>query len=105
MPTKKQRKVAAAEGEQLPLIDVTPANSKEIISVARDYKKAVSARMRCGEKEVELKKKLLGLVEEAKLERLADGVIRFKVDGMLITVTPRDELIKVKEDGDDDKEG
>ena len=41
------------------------------------------------------------MVKDAGLKRLDDGTIRFKVDGMLITVTPRDELIRVKEDDDE----
>ena len=89
-------------GEQMDLIDVAPANVKKIKPVAKKYEAAKRARMAAGEEEAELKERLLELVHEAKLSRLEDGTIRFKVDGMLITVTPRDELIKVKDETGDE---
>ena len=88
-------------GEQLDLIDITPENGKAILAIAKDYKKAVAARMRMGEKEVELKGKLLELIKKENLARLENGSIRFRLDGVIITVTPRDELIKVKEEGEE----
>ena len=88
-------------GEQLDLIDVTPENSKKIIAVAKRYKAAQSQRIEALQEEIAEKQKLLGLVKEANLQRLEDGKIRFRVDGMTITVTLRDELIKVKEDGEE----
>ena len=88
-------------GEQIPLLDVGPENAGPILEVARGYKKAVVARMRAGEKEVDLKVKLLDLIKKANLARLEDGRIRFRIDGMIITVKPRDELITVKDESEE----
>ena len=84
--------------EQLELIDVSPENMKEIKPAATAYQKAKSARINATVKEVETKTKLLGLVKAAKMKALDDGVIRFRCDGLLISITPRDELVKVKEE-------
>lgn len=82
------------------LIDVGPENSKEIIRVARLYKTTLSKRIDLLAQEVEHKHKLLELINNAHLQRLPDGRIRFKVEGYTITVTPRDELVKIKEDSE-----
>lgn len=97
-----RRKKDQTEGEQLDLIDVSPANSKEIIKQARIYKKAQAERCEALAEEVESKQKLLSLIKEAGLKPLEDGVIRFRLDGFTITVKPRDELVKVKDDSEDE---
>ena len=84
--------------EQLDLIDVSPENIKEIIPAARTYQKAKVARMNATERETKAKVALLSLVKAAKLKPLDDGTIRFRCDGLIISITPRDELIKVKEE-------
>ena len=84
--------------EQMELIDVGPENMKEIKPAAKAYQKAKTARINASTKEVQTKNKLLGLVKTAKLKPLDDGVIRFRCDGLLISITPRDELIKVIEE-------
>ncbi len=84
-------------GEQLDLIDVAPENSKEIIDEAKKYKKWQNQRMRALEEETASKQKLLELMKKANLQRLDDGKLKISVDNYTITVTPRDELIKVKE--------
>ncbi len=84
--------------EQMDLIDVAPKNMKEIKPAAQIYQKAKEARQRATDKEVDAKTKLLNLVKAAKLKPLEGGVIRFRCDGLLISITPRDELIKVKKD-------
>jgi len=95
MPKGKEKK---KKSEQLPLIDVQPKNKKEIIACANRYKKAQSERIEALNREKEEKQSLLDLVEKGNLQRLDDGTIKFHVDGMTITVTPRDELVQVKED-------
>lgn len=97
----KKQTMEPAPGEQMDLIDVGPENLKQIKPIAKEYRAAVKARMAAGETEKDLKEQLLAMVKDANLTRLDDGTIRFKVDGMLITVTPRDELIRVKEDDDE----
>ena len=44
-------------------------------------------------------------MREAKLQPNEDGVISFLIDGVKITVTPRDELLRVKEEAEDDEDG
>jgi hypothetical protein len=84
--------------EQLELIDVGPENMEEIKPAAQLYQKAKMARIKATDREVKTKTALLKAVKAAKLGRLEDGSIRFRCDGMLISITPRDELVKVKED-------
>lgn len=98
------RKRKKPKDEQLDLIDVQPENAKEIIKVAREYKEAQRERLAWLKSETDSKQQLLSLVKEAKLKPLEGGVIRFKVDGVLISVTPRDELVKVKEDDEPEEE-
>lgn len=97
---RKKQTMEPAPGEQMDLLDVSPANLKQIIPVAKKYRQAVKRRMVALEEETKLKGQILDLVRDAKLHRLADGSIKFKCDGMLITVTPRDELVKVKDEED-----
>jgi multidrug resistance efflux pump len=95
----KNQKNESAAGEQLDLIEVAPENAKKIVAVARKYKSAQAERLAALEVEVAEKQNLLELVRQAKLP-LVDGKIKFKTDGYIITVTPRDELVKVKNEGE-----
>ena len=99
---KNQEQETVTVGEQLELIDVGPANLKAIKPIARRYRNAMKRRVDALAEEVEAKQQILALIKDAKLSRLQDGTIRFKCDGMLITVTPRDELVKVKEESEDE---
>jgi len=83
--------------EQLDLIDVHPENEKAIVSAAKMYKKYQAARLGALAKEVEQKKLLLSLIRDAKLKPLDDGRIKFSCDNFVITVTPADMKINVKE--------
>lgn len=85
-------------GEQLDLIDIAPKNAKVIIEAARIYKRLLATRQKALVKEVAQKAEVLRLVREAELTPLEGGKIRFRYDGFLISVTPRDELIKVIEE-------
>lgn len=89
------------EGEQLDLIEVEPEEAKEIARIARAYKKAQKARVTALAEEIKQKEKLLAVVKEAKLQPGVDGMYTFKANGTIITVTPRDELVKVKFEDED----
>lgn len=103
MARKKRDEDEIEVGEQMDLIDVKPENLNEIKPVAKKYRAAVKRRMKALEDEIQLKGEILELVKAADLKPLDNGVIRFKCDGMTITITPRDMLVKVKdESGDDD---
>ena len=102
--TKAPRRLGRPKAEQLDLIpDARPANEKEIARVANDYRMAL--REQCAALSVakERKEELLALVKEAKLTPTDDGKIQFHAGGLLIMVTPRDELVRVKDEtGDED---
>ena len=97
--TKRKVKKAAEKnkGEQLDLIDVYPKNMKTIIAAAKKYKRLQADRLAALELEVEQKQKVLDLIHGAKFQTLDDGKIKFEYQGITITVTPRDELISIKE--------
>lgn len=92
----KQKKTKNT-GEQMPLIDVGPENTKAIIAEVRVYKKHQADRLAALEKEIKQKAKIKALVQAANLHRLKDGTIKFTVENTTITLTPRDELIQIKE--------
>ena len=87
-------------GEQLQLIDVLPKKAKPIIKQARIYKRFQLARKAALKAEVEQKQKVLNLVKAANIKSLKDGVIRFTCDDVTICITPRDELLQIREDAD-----
>ena len=84
--------------EQLDLIDVAPENAKAIVAKARIYKMRMDERRTALKKEIDAKQEVLALVKEAKLQPLEGGKIRFKYEGFTISITPRDELVQVKEE-------
>lgn len=83
--------------DQKMLIDVLPEDAKPIIEAAREYKEVQGERLTALSREKKLKQKVLGLVKEAKFQPLEGGVIKFECEGCTITVTPRDELVQVKD--------
>lgn len=84
-------------GEQLALIDVQPENAEPIIQAARLYKKFQAARLTALNKEVAQKRKILELVKVADLQPLEGGKIKFEYDNVMVSITPRDELVTVKD--------
>jgi hypothetical protein len=98
-------KKAAVEGEQLELMDVTPEYAKPLKAAARKYKKAMGERQAALKEEVEAKQKVLEIVKAANVTPGADGVTQVHVGDLTIKITPRDELVKVKLDEDEDEGG
>ena len=105
-PQTKKKTDKPDDGEQLDLIETEPENAKEVARLARRYKKAQRARMAAGDEEADCKERLLLEVKEAGIKSGADGKYRFRAGDATITVTPRDELVSVKfeddDEGDDD---
>lgn len=98
----KPRTLKFRRHEQLDLIsDVRPENEKQIARVALDYRAVRQERVFALESEKQQKAKLLQLIKDANLTPMAGGKIRFHADGLLITVTPRDELVHVKDEHED----
>ena len=86
-------------GEQMPLIDVSPEHSKEIVKVVRAYNAKVKARLaiqKGKDGEEDLQQKLLELVKAENLNRDNEGKIKFTVDGIEIELVPTKEKVKVK---------
>jgi hypothetical protein len=90
------------EGEQMPLIDIEPENAREIIKQAKIYEAVKKERIIALQNEVESKHKLLELIKNSGIPRSEDGSITYKSGTLTITVTPRDELVKVKDKSDDE---
>lgn len=95
--TKKETETNGS-GEQLDLIDVTPENVKEIKELLHPYKKVQAKRIAALNKELELKDKILSLIKAANLEKLPNGSIKFRCEGMIITLKPTDEKLTIKEE-------
>ena len=87
--------------EQLPLIDVTPANQKKLIPILKEYREAVSQRCQWGVDEVSCKRKIIEMVKEMGIVADSDGSYKFRVDGATVKVTPQDIKLDVKFDADD----
>lgn len=85
--------------EQGSLIDVQPKNANEILKAAQEFKSASFRKSKAKEAEDACKATLLDLVKSAGLQPLDNGVIQVRIAGIVITVTPNEESVKVKEEG------
>ncbi len=84
-------------GEQLDLIDVDPTNAKVLKRIATKYKSAMKARQQALAEEIKLKHDLIDAAKNAGIQADSDGKMKFSVDKEIeISITPRDELVKVK---------
>jgi predicted site-specific integrase-resolvase len=95
----KKKKNTNKTEEQMDLLDVHPQEAKQILSIAKNYKDVVNERVKLTKKETDLKEKLKSLIRSAGLTPMADGTIKFSLDGYSISMQPRDELIRVAETG------
>lgn len=96
----RKKKSDLKVGAQMELIEVGPENLKEISKHLKVYKDAQTKRLAALKIETEKKQVILDLVHKAGLGRLPDGRIRFTCDGLLVEVTPTDEVIKIKKGPD-----
>lgn len=94
-----------SDQEQTTLCELTPENEKEMAKLARAYKKHMRERMAANKKEVDYKQKIIAAAKEAGIVALPDGSFKFKAGDATISIKPRDELIKVKFDDDEDEDG
>ena len=100
----KKKKDEQESGVQGDLIDVAPENAKPIIRAARLYKKFLRARQEALSQEIKQKAKVLELVRAAELQPIDNtGKLRFEYDGVTISITPRDELVQIKDKAEMDK--
>ena len=82
---------------------------KPLLRAARLYGRFKRARVEAGGRELDAREKLSPLVKDAihkfKVPADKDGVYKFSTQGVVFTLTPREELIKAKfpdENGDDE---
>jgi hypothetical protein len=101
-PMEEQLEQEEAGGEQLDLIDIAPKEAKPIVGAARVYKKLQKIRLAALDKEVEQKQKVLKLVHKANLQPDDEGKIKFKYEGIVITVKPTKESITIKDESESD---
>ena len=92
----------AETGDQMNLIDTQPENAQKILAAAGRYKKAQKKRIAALADEKKAKQEIINLSDEAHLQPLDGGVIKFKVDDIEISITPRDKLVKVNYPGDEE---
>ena len=86
-------------GETMPLIDVSPEHSKEIVRVARAYYAKMQTRLaiqKGRDGEDALQEQLLSMVKAEKLNRDINGKIKFNIEGVEIELVPTKEKVKVK---------
>jgi hypothetical protein len=96
-PADNGAEAESTSGEQLDLINVSPENMEKILPIAKAFRKVVKDRVRLTNKEIELRNELEQAVDEAKLQPLPDGKIKFKIDGLIITIEPTGRKVSVKE--------
>jgi hypothetical protein len=97
--TADKDKDKGTAGEQLDLLDITPEYAKPIKAAAKAYKKLVIERSALSIEEAKLKKKVIDAVRAAKIKPdPATGIIEFRLEGVTIKITPRDEELRIKLD-------
>lgn len=93
-----KKKVDTETGE---LIDVTPENQKAILEFAKQLKRVQAKKKSLADDEKSIRHELIEAVHEAGLQPLENGVIILKINGMTLTVTPKEENVKIQENGDE----
>jgi hypothetical protein len=94
---KKKVAPPKEKGEQQELFELLGEHAAEIKQAGKLYKKYQKTRLESLKLEIAQKTVIRELAKKANLQRMSDGVIRFKVDGMEIEIEPRDDVVRVKE--------
>jgi len=94
-----------AEDEQMDLIDIDHPMAKEILAVARAYRAAETDRLAALAIETKQKQRIIELMQQAKIPPEPDGKARFKSGKIVITIEPRDMLVKITEKKERQKKG
>ena len=94
MAKKKKKK---EKGEQQELFELLGEHAAEIKAAGKLYKKYQKTRIEALKNEIAQKTIIRELADKAGLQRMPDGKIKFKVDGMEIEIEPRDDVVRVKE--------
>jgi len=95
-----------AEDEQMDLIpDAEHPMAKEILAVARAYRAAETDRLAALAIETKQKQSIIKLMQQAKIPPDPDGKTRFKSGKIVITIEPRDMLVKITEKKETKKKG
>lgn len=84
-------------GEQAELFKLLGEYAGEIKESAIRYKKFQKTRIGALKREIAEKTIIRDLANKAGLQRMPDGKIKFKVDGVEIEIEPRDDVVRVKE--------
>ena len=87
--------------EQMDLMNTGPDNSSEIAECAREYIRIDHIRESAAEAAKGQLQQLAVLIKDSGLTPIDDDKIVFTIDGITISVTPRDDSIKVKNEGND----
>ncbi len=94
---KKAAKKKKEPGEQTELFELLGEHAAEIKAAGKLYKKHQKIRIEALKNEIAQKTIIRELADKAGLQRMPDGKIKFKVDGMEIEIEPRDDVVRVKE--------
>jgi len=78
------------------LFETLPEELKGVAEIAKDYKKVQAQRIAALNEEKNLKQQILDAVHEADIKPV-DGKVTFTVEDIIITISPRDELVQIKE--------
>lgn len=96
--TAKKKVVPKSEkGEQQELFELLGNDAVEIKAAGKLYKKHQKIRIEALAAEIAQKTIIRDLAEKAGLQRMTNGNIEFKVDGMKIVIEPRDDKVTVTE--------
>lgn len=82
---------------QMDLLEVGPENLEQITPHLRKYKAAMKDRLAALKIEIKQKQIILDLIQQAELQPLPNGHIKFQCEGLEIDLEPRDVVIHVKE--------